>query len=511
MENNEKRVETKKKDTKEVILYDYSENYFINQSIFSEVSKQSLIDQLSFDEVANILSEDIEESPEHFLTFWATFIRIGNLVYLESDGSIRIDNRDEQDVIDSLLSFEKKPFLLEHPKDSILVDSSNSRKYVRGLTHIDPIYDRGLGRIRVTVTDKEAIEAIKSTHTQISPGLTASVIKDAGDWHGSPYTHKQKNLRGNHLAGVVSGRAGRLVAPHIRINDAENFSVEVDKNIIFGFDGQPQIVSSPNDSKDSEITKHNEINQEVAMETNKAKDNGLSPGREISQTKINFDGIDFAVSETAAIAIHQKISALEKEIAEKTAEIQTLKEVAESADSIKAVFEADLASATEQNSELQTQIEALQDSLKPENLEKMIQARIKPRVELETVARKVIGDSTDFSDKDDKAVKVDVVNKIYNEEIVSLKDSAEEIEGAFRVAVRQFEKTSATNVKNNSDQSRAAVFDANNYKPGSSSNGTRQFQDAYILDEDEQIYNQHVEKLKSNASAPLSANLSKMK
>jgi hypothetical protein len=117
-------------------------------------------------------------------------------------------NRDESEVFsaEAMASFEGKPVTNNHPP--VLLDSENAGQYEKG--HVQNIR-RGSGEWAdylvgdLHIHDAELIEDIKNSKREISCGYECEYDEEDG-------AYSQKNIRGNHVAVVETGRAGHKAA-----------------------------------------------------------------------------------------------------------------------------------------------------------------------------------------------------------------------------------------------------------------------------------------------------------
>ena len=201
--------------------------------------------------------DKFEVTPEGYLRAWATIARTGVQQYSDADGSIRREYRPESEVAspESLASFAGKAITLEHP--TVLLDSSNTKDYQIGFSGTEVVYDNGFVRAVMTITDEEAIKRImRGDAKEVSAGYRVNYeatpgVTDAGE----NYDGIQTGISGNHIAVVRRGRAGPQVKLHLDRLDAADPSL-------------------------------------------------ISPIEEPSMTaKVNFDGAEFEVTESVALAI----------------------------------------------------------------------------------------------------------------------------------------------------------------------------------------------------------------
>lgn len=235
--------------------------------------------------------EKYELTPEGYLRAWATIARTGVQHYTDADGSIRREYRPENEVAspESLASFAGKAITLEHPP--VLLDSANTKDYQVGFSGTEVVYDNGFVRAVMTITDKDAIERImRGDAKEVSAGYRVSYEATPGVTDsGENYDGIQTEISGNHIAVVRRGRAGPQVKLHLDRLDAADPSL-------------------------------------------------FSPIEEPSMTaKVNFDGAEFEVTESVALAITK-----EREDAKMSYEDMKKKcdELQAAADSMKAEMDA---------------------------------------------------------------------------------------------------------------------------------------------------------------------------
>lgn len=117
--------------------------------------------------------------------------------------------RPEEEVFSpaAIASFEGKPFTDDHPP--VLLDADNAMGYVKG--HVQNVR-RGSGEWKdyliadIHVHDAATIQAIRDGKREISCGYRCE-FEENGDG-----TMTQREIRGNHVALVASGRAGDKAA-----------------------------------------------------------------------------------------------------------------------------------------------------------------------------------------------------------------------------------------------------------------------------------------------------------
>ena len=143
--------------------------------------------------------------------------RIGDQEYLGSE--IGLDGADAGKVItvhrrpeevfapEALASFEGKPVTDDHPP--VLLDPDNVSLYLKG--HAEQIR-KGSGDwdgyviADLHIQDRTLIEAIQNGKREVSCGYECDYVQEEDG------TYSQKNIRGNHIAVVERGRAGKRAA-----------------------------------------------------------------------------------------------------------------------------------------------------------------------------------------------------------------------------------------------------------------------------------------------------------
>lgn len=231
--------------------------------------------------------ESHELTPEGYLRVHATIARTGVQHYSNADGSIRREYRAPEDVAlpESLASFAGKSITDEHPP--ILLDSANTKHYQKGFTGTEIVYDNGFVKAVMTVTDQDLIDKIqRGDAVEVSAGYRVAYDANPGITpDGEHYDGRQKEIIGNHVAVVKTGRAGPQVKLHLDRQDAAT----------------PILIS----------------NGDLPMTT----------------AKVVFDGADFEVSEGIALAINKEradakasLEAMKKQYDEMCGKASKLKE-----------------------------------------------------------------------------------------------------------------------------------------------------------------------------------------
>jgi hypothetical protein len=171
--------------------------------------------------------EKYEVTPEGYLRAWASIARTGIQHYTDADGSVRREYRPETEVAspESLASFAGKAVTADHPP--VLLDADNTKDYQIGFSGTEVVYDNGFVKAVMTITDKDAIERImRGDAREVSAGYRVSYDPTPGVTDGGEhYDGIQKEITGNHIAVVRRGRAGPEVKLHLDRQDAADPSL----------------------------------------------------------------------------------------------------------------------------------------------------------------------------------------------------------------------------------------------------------------------------------------------
>lgn len=164
------------------------------------------------------LNTERKYTDEGFLVVPARISRVGIQEYLAVE--MGLTDRDMQDIIRvyrpeeevfdeaSLASFANKPVTNNHPPE--LVNASNAKQYSVGHAGPQVTRDGSFSKAELFIIDANSIADIESGKAELSNGYTADI-----DWtpgvtpDGEQYDAVQSNIKGNHIAIVERGRAGR--------------------------------------------------------------------------------------------------------------------------------------------------------------------------------------------------------------------------------------------------------------------------------------------------------------
>lgn len=157
----------------------------------------------------------VTRTDEGYLRGEAVATRTGVLIYRNADGSIRRELRHPDDVFhpDAMASLTMIPVTVDHP--SVLVNADNAAALGVGATGENVRRQDGHVIVPLTITAKRGIEAVESGKQELSMGYTVQLDAVSGVYDGEEYTHRQRNIRYNHLAIVNVARAGRAARLNI--------------------------------------------------------------------------------------------------------------------------------------------------------------------------------------------------------------------------------------------------------------------------------------------------------
>jgi len=157
-----------------------------------------------------------EVTPNGYLKATANFARTGIYRYLGSEIGVkdRPDHifkvlRPASEVFseDSLKTFSNLPVTLGHPESPL--DAKNTKEHARGYSGDSVTRSDNYVRGNITIVDEDTIREVDSGNKQISLGYIADYEERYGlTLEGEDYDFIQKNIRGNHIAIVPTGRAG---------------------------------------------------------------------------------------------------------------------------------------------------------------------------------------------------------------------------------------------------------------------------------------------------------------
>jgi hypothetical protein len=297
--------------------------------------------------------------PNGFLMAPATLTRTGVFQYLQQDGSIRRELRLPEEVFaaDSLATLHLVPVTSEHPKDPVDID--NVRHLSIGTTGQDAKADGDNVVATLQLQDKSAIkDAEEGRRSEVSCGYWCDSEKSPGVYKGDSYDVIQRNIRYNHVAMTVRGRAGNA---RIHLDSADGDYAEM--------------VGLRCDAYDR------------------------NPGKKGQQPmKLTIDGITFEVENV------QLAQAVNKAMGERDEQISALK--ADSEKLIKDKSEAEARAAVAEK-DLDKTKKAREDAQKPEHVQELVKARL----DLERRAGPLLADQLKKDNKEIESLSDDEIRR----------------------------------------------------------------------------------------------------
>ncbi len=154
----------------------------------------------------------LKKTDEGFLIIPTRFSRVGVQEYPDSR-----EYRPAEEVFseDSMESFRGKPVTFLHPGEDVTAENANKHT-VGTILSFDRENDEFTSG-EVVIHEKFVVDYILNRRengqdVQMSCGYSVEIEKQEGKYNGIEYDAIQRNIRGNHVAIVTQGRAGRDVA-----------------------------------------------------------------------------------------------------------------------------------------------------------------------------------------------------------------------------------------------------------------------------------------------------------
>lgn len=182
------------------------------------------------------------KTEDGFLIVRGRATRCGVLRYRNPDGSYRHELRHPDDVINShsLKTLAGIPLTIEHPP--VLLNPQNVGQYqVGAISNKVEATDDGYVEVVINVHRGDAIDYLeRGRKRMLSCGYRCDVAEEQGEYNGQRYTHRQRNIRYNHVCLTDDGRAGetvRVAMDSLSAEDAADVAAEdpptVDHNWIY--------------------------------------------------------------------------------------------------------------------------------------------------------------------------------------------------------------------------------------------------------------------------------------
>lgn len=162
-------------------------------------------------------SPKCKKLPNGFLQGDAIASRAGVFKYYNADGSLNLELRHPDEVFkaDSLETLKMLVITDDHPRDFVSV---NNAELQVGFTGENIKVDNDFIITPLTITNAATIKKIEEGKSGLSYGYTCVTVKEDGVYNGVKYTHKQLDIKYNHLSIVDDPRAGDKA--RIRLDDA---------------------------------------------------------------------------------------------------------------------------------------------------------------------------------------------------------------------------------------------------------------------------------------------------
>lgn len=331
----------------------------------------------------------------------AVVTRAGVFVYRNPDGTERRELRHPDDVFDpaSLSTLSMVPVTDGHP--SALLDSDNARSLSVGyLGETVERVDGDLVRAPLLLLDAPVIEAVKrGDRRELSCGYDADVVEEVGEYDGEPYTHRQKEIRYNHVAVVPQGRAGPLV--RMRIDGKEQWTKPADGAV------QVRVVRA--DSK-----------ADVSV---KASAESTAKGvMKMAKTKVRHDGVTIELEEEQAQVLEMMLEKLEEKAGADAEARKTLD--AKLKDALAKLTDAEAGKESADEEAEKAKAEADTEKARADRLDAELKAardpaaftaRINSRVALVAQATPVLGPDAKFDAMTDGEIRKSVAEKLTGE------------------------------------------------------------------------------------------------
>ena len=121
-------------------------------------------------------------------------------------------------------SFKLLPWTDDHPQ-RLLGDGEPAEEHgIEGVIGEKVFFDpaEGMLKANIKVFSQRHADLINSGKRELSAGYHCKYEYSPGEWNGKPYQFIQRQIRGNHLASVDSGRMG----PEVAVMDGFRFTID---------------------------------------------------------------------------------------------------------------------------------------------------------------------------------------------------------------------------------------------------------------------------------------------
>lgn len=302
--------------------------------------------------------------------------------YVKSDGSEEMEAKLPEEILSdaTVSSANSKPVTDGHHG---LVTKDNSHDLMKGFTASNGHVEGNMLYNDITITDPNLISQIKSgDKRELSIGFETQMDPTSGTYNGTKYDAVQRNIRINHVAVVLKGRAGHEVR---LIGDSAEAVEQVE----------------PSEEKGNQ------------METRVVR----ADGQNITVAADDVEKITKLDADNSAKA---------KQIADLDAQIKKLQ-------SEKAQLQGDADASAKKADEAQAKADSLEADNKKlqEEFDKYKADGVDKKLELIDKVKSFVGDEYDYHGKSDRDMKIDAVKAIKGDSVDFTDKSDTYVQAAF--------------------------------------------------------------------------------
>ena len=245
---------------------------------------------------------------EGFILDTPAITRCGVFPYRNADGTMRYELRHPDDVFkqDSLDSIKGKPVTALH---NGLIDNTNSTGVTVGAVMSVGRQDGDNVTAEIVIHDTSMVDG---GNKDLSCGYTLNLDEESGVYNGQPYTHRQRDIKYNHLAIVKAGRAGNA-----RLNlDSMDFQEDKETMVKYRLDNGVEYDVTP--EIDAELKKLNQdvSDAQTAAEKEKARADAAEDAKAKAEASIEKAREDAANEVKARLKLEADAKALNVEFKE---------------------------------------------------------------------------------------------------------------------------------------------------------------------------------------------------
>ena len=221
---------------------------------------------------------------------------------------MRYELRHPDDVFkqDSLDSIKGKPVTALH---NGLIDNTNSTGVTVGAVMSVGRQDGDNVTAEIVIHDTSMVDG---GNKDLSCGYTLNLDEESGVYNGQPYTHRQRDIKYNHLAIVKAGRAGNA-----RLNlDSMDFQEDKETMVKYRLDNGVEYDVTP--EIDAELKKLNQdvSDAQTAAEKEKARADAAEDAKAKAEASIEKAREDAANEVKARLKLEADAKALNVEFKE---------------------------------------------------------------------------------------------------------------------------------------------------------------------------------------------------